>query len=97
STGSFDLNALTYEIYNVTNKAIMITQNIGEKSNIEPKISDLGLSNAFLKADEIIFSQLEISQRNPDANYKIQLEEDKTPQRDPDAVYTSQPILLDLL
>ncbi|CAG8847319.1 24593_t:CDS:2, partial [Racocetra persica] len=36
--------------YKVNNKAIMITQDIGEKSNIEPKISDLGLSS---RIDEI--------------------------------------------
>ncbi|RIB21909.1 hypothetical protein C2G38_2014583 [Gigaspora rosea] len=50
STGSFDLNALLYSTYIVNNKAIMITQDNGEKLNIEPKISDLGLSS---KIDEI--------------------------------------------
>ncbi|RIB01920.1 kinase-like domain-containing protein [Gigaspora rosea] len=51
STGSFDLYTLLYNVYIVNNKLIMLTPNIGVKTNIEPKISDLGLSS---KINEII-------------------------------------------
>ncbi|CAG8757532.1 7121_t:CDS:2, partial [Racocetra fulgida] len=144
STGGFDLNALLYHVFTVNNKPIMITQNIGERLDIEPKISDLGISsrideinvdggtygvvqyvadevllvykklrewkiildkgieelnednrkikNAFLKTDEIIFSQL---QWHPDATKcASQLEADISqfgiPQRDS---YTSKLII----
>ncbi|CAG8520609.1 12866_t:CDS:2 [Racocetra fulgida] len=61
---------------------IQIEKRIEELNNEELKIKD-----EFIKADEIIISQLETSQQHPDEIISLQSE---TSQRDPNAIYTSQ-------
>ncbi|CAG8760345.1 24629_t:CDS:2 [Gigaspora margarita] len=72
---------------------------LDKKTNI---VEELKIKNAFLKADEIIFSQSETLQLHSDAKYTSQFEIDEiifsrpeTPQRDPVAIYTSQLIIIE--
>ncbi|CAG8635865.1 1097_t:CDS:2 [Cetraspora pellucida] len=83
--------------YNAFMRAIEIVEMINDERAKELKYEKLKIKNEFLKADEVILSQLETSKQYPDTNYMSQVETDEiiplqseTQQRNPDAIYTSQ-------
>ncbi|CAG8577189.1 10982_t:CDS:2, partial [Dentiscutata heterogama] len=72
-----------------------------DKGTKELNDEQLKIKDSFLKADEIIF-HCQTSQRYSDAKNTSQFESDETtfsqfgiPQRDQDAIYTSQIILIE--